>query len=233
MHTYGTGAAGSLRLPWQGSCVGIDHGGDVDVDVVVVGGGQAALAAGYYLQRANRDRPSGRAPLRFVLLDQQPAAGGAWREGWESLRLFSPAAYSSLPGWPMPAERGSSSETPSADHVRQYLADYEQRYQLPVRRPVRVTAVERDPEGDGFRVATDQGTWSPRMIISATGTWGRPFWPRYPGMTTFRGRQLHTQHYRRAADFEKARVLVVGWWELGGADHRRPGRPPQTAPSRG
>ena len=201
------GSAGSLRLPWQGSCVGIDHEGEVDV--VIVGGGQAALAAGYYLQRANRDRPIGRAPLRFVLFDQRPAPGGAWRDGWQSLRLFSPAAYSSLPGWPMPPEKGSS-ETPSADHVRQYLAAYEQRYRLPVRRPVTVTLVGRDPEGPGFRVATDQGTWSARAIISATGTWGRPFWPRYPGMSTFRGRQLHTQNYRRAADFAKARVLVVG-----------------------
>lgn len=187
--------------------MGIDHGGDVDV--VIVGGGQAALAAGYYLQRANRDRPSGRAPLRYVLLDQRSAAGGAWVDGWESLRLFSPAAYSSLPGWPMPPERGSS-DTPSADHVRRYLEAYEQRYRLPIQRPVTVTAVERDPEVAGFRVVTDRGSWSARTIISATGTWGRPFWPRYPGMATFRGRQLHTHHYRRAGDFEQARVLVVG-----------------------
>lgn len=187
--------------------MGIDHG--EGVDVVVVGGGQAALAAGYYLQRANRDRATGRLPLRFVLLDQRPAPGGAWCDGWESLRLFSPAAYSSLPGWPMPPEKGSS-ETPSADHVRRYLEAYEQRYRLPVQRPVTVAAVERDPGGDGFRVATDHGSWSARSIISATGTWGRPFWPRYPGMSTFRGRQLHTQHYRRPGDFEKARVLVVG-----------------------
>ena len=94
--------------------------------------------------------------------------------------------------------------------MRRYLEAYEQRYQLPVQRPVTVTAVEHEPDGDGFRVATDQGSWSTRVIISATGTWGRPFWPRYPGMTTFRGRQLHTQHYRRAGDFEKARVVVVG-----------------------
>ncbi|GAA3704904.1 hypothetical protein GCM10022204_22950 [Microlunatus aurantiacus] len=61
---------------------------------MVIGGGQAALAAGYYLQRANRDRPPGRPPLKSVLLDQRPAPGGAWGDGWESLRLFSPAAYS-------------------------------------------------------------------------------------------------------------------------------------------
>lgn len=185
----------------------IDH--ETDVDVVVVGGGQAALAAAYYLQRVNRDRSSAHAPIRFVLLDQRPAAGGAWRDGWESLRLFSPAAYSSLPGWPMSPEKGSSG-TPSADHVRRYLAAYEQRYRLPVRRPVTVTAVESDAASSVFRVSTNRDTWSARMLISATGTWGRPFWPRYPGMATFRGRQLHTRHYRRASDFDHARVLVVG-----------------------
>lgn len=187
--------------------MGIEHGRDVDV--VVGGGGQAALAAGYYLQRANRDRAAGQPPLRFVLLDRRPVAGGAWRDGWESLRLFSPAAYSSLPGWPMPPEKGAG-DTPSADHVRRYLAAYERRYRLPVHRPVTVTAVDSDAVDGGFRVVTDQGSWSTRTVINATGTWGRPFWPWYPGMRTFGGRQLHTQAYRRAGDFEGSRVLVVG-----------------------
>lgn len=179
-----------------------------DVDVVLVGGGQSALAAGYYLQRANRNR-RGDAAIRVVVLDRQPEAGGAWREGWESLRLFSPAAYSSLPGWPMPPEKGSA-ETPSAVHVRRYLAAYEQRYRLPVQRPVSVSSVEVDPSGDGFVVGTSRGRFTARRVLTATGTWGRPFWPRYPGMDVFGGRQLHTQGYRRAGDFEDARVLVVG-----------------------
>ena len=63
-----------------------------ETDVAVVGGGQAALAVAYYLRRT---------ALRYVLLDAQEGPGGAWRHGWESLRLFSPARYSSLPGWPM------------------------------------------------------------------------------------------------------------------------------------
>jgi len=209
--------------------VGVGHGDGVGV--LVVGGGQAALAAGYFLQPSNRDATTGRPPIRFVLLDQRPAPGGAWRDGWDSLRVFSPAAYSSLPGWPMPPEKGGR-ETPSADHVRQYLEAYELRYRRPVQRSVAVTGVERDPEGDGFRVVTDHGCWSVQVVVSATGTWGRPIWPRYSGMATFRGRQLHTQHYRRAGDFEGARVPVVG----GGT--RRPRSPPTspaatTAPLRG
>ncbi len=65
----------------------------VDVDVVVIGGGRAGLATGYYLRRQNLD---------FVILDARPAPGGAWQHTWDSLHLFSPAAYSSLPGRLMP-----------------------------------------------------------------------------------------------------------------------------------
>jgi putative flavoprotein involved in K+ transport len=70
---------------------------DVAVDVAVIGGGQAGLAAGYFLRRAKAD---------FVILDAQSRPGGAWRHGWDSLRLFSPARYSPLPGWWMPDQPG-------------------------------------------------------------------------------------------------------------------------------
>ncbi len=76
-------------------------------DVMVVGGGQAGLAAGYYLRSADLD---------YVILDAQPQPGGAWRHGWESLRLFSPAECSPLPGWGMPRQKGGE-EFPTAGHV--------------------------------------------------------------------------------------------------------------------
>lgn len=97
-----------------------------DVEVVVIGGGQAGLAAGYYLRRAGH---------RFVILDDQPTPGGAWPHTWASLTLFSPAQYSSLPGWPMP---NWPNGFPPAHHVVDYLRGYEQRYEIPVRRPVHV-----------------------------------------------------------------------------------------------
>ena len=92
-------------------------------DVVVIGGGQAGLVAGYYLRRAGLD---------FVILDAQARAGGAWLHGWESLRLFSPAEYSSLAGWQMPP---SADGFPGRDAVIACLAAYEARYDLPVHRP--------------------------------------------------------------------------------------------------
>ena len=123
----------------------------------MIGGGQAGLAAGYHLRRQGLD---------FVILDGQGAAGGAWRHAWDSLYLFSPAAFSSLPGRLMPAQSGE--EYPDAGHVVDCLADYEQRYGLPVQRLARVHAVRRD--GERLRVETNAGAWSARAVVSATGT---------------------------------------------------------------
>ncbi|MEU8673455.1 ArsO family NAD(P)H-dependent flavin-containing monooxygenase [Streptomyces sp. NPDC048560] len=166
-------------------------------DVVVIGGGQAGLAAGWYLRRLGAD---------FVILDAQATPGGAWQHAWDSLHLFSPAAYSSLPGRLMPRQEGKP--FPDVSHVLEYIADYEKRYELPVQRGVHVEAV-RDA-GELLRVETDRGSWSARAVISATGTWGRPFLPAVPGRSDFRGRQLHTVDHRSPRDFAGQRVIVVG-----------------------
>ncbi|QEU83475.1 ArsO family NAD(P)H-dependent flavin-containing monooxygenase [Streptomyces viridosporus] len=166
-------------------------------DVVVVGGGQAGLAAGYHLRRQHLD---------FVILDAEAAPGGAWQHMWDSLHLFSPAAHSSLPGRLMPTQPGET--YPDAGHVVDYLADYEKRYGLPVQHGTRVGAVRRD--GEKLLVEADSGTWRARAVISATGTWSRPFLPAVPGRGVFAGRQLHTVNYRSPADFAGQRVVVVG-----------------------
>ncbi|WP_305095372.1 ArsO family NAD(P)H-dependent flavin-containing monooxygenase [Prescottella sp. R16] len=166
------------------------------MDVVVIGGGQAGLAAGYYLRRAGR---------RFVILDDQPVPGGAWPRTWPSLRLFSPAEFAALPGWPMPPWDNGF---PPASHVVDYFTAYEERYDLPIERPVRVTGVDRD--GQHLAVTTNHEIWRARRVISATGTWQQPFWPLYPGAREFTGRQLHTVDYRQPSDFTGARVVIVG-----------------------
>ncbi|MFJ3620556.1 ArsO family NAD(P)H-dependent flavin-containing monooxygenase [Streptomyces iakyrus] len=166
-------------------------------DVVVVGGGQAGLAAGYHLRRQG---------LNFVILDADPAPGGSWQHMWDSLHLFSPAAYSSLPGRLMPAQAGET--YPDAGHVVDYLTDYEKRYDLPVHHGTRVEAVRRD--AGRLLVEADSGTWRTRAVISATGSWSRPFLPAVPGRSVFTGRQLHTVNYRSPADFAGQRVIVVG-----------------------
>ncbi|VVD67089.1 ArsO family NAD(P)H-dependent flavin-containing monooxygenase [Pandoraea cepalis] len=165
-------------------------------DVCVIGGGQSALAVAYFLRRAG---------LNYVLLDEQPAPGGAWLQAWDSLRLFSPAQWSSLPGWPMPR---SESEYPLRDEIVRYLTDYERRYQIPVRRPVHVTSVKR--ADTRLLVETNDGNWLAQTVISATGTWKKPFIPSYPGQELFQGEQLHSAHYRNADALHGKNVLVVG-----------------------
>lgn len=173
--------------------------GERDVDVAVVGGGQAGLATGYFLRRAGVD---------FVILDERDGPGGAWTEYWDSLRLFSPAGHSMLPGWWMPAEEGH--EYPSARHVTWYLTEYERRYGLPVQRPVRVERVDREAAGTRLRVVTDRGVWRARHVVSATGSWAAPHLPDLPGREVFTGRQLHTVDYRNPDEFAGQRVVVVG-----------------------
>ena len=171
--------------------------------VAVIGGGQAGLATGYYLRRAGFAAGSD-----YVIFDARPQPGGAWQDGWQSLRLFSPSDHSSLPGWQMPTW---TEGFPPADHVRDYLTRYEKRYDLPVKHGIRVTAVRYQAEpDDGFWVETTAGRWQARAVVSATGTWDRPFWPVYPGMRSFRGRQLHTADYRGPTDFTGQHVIVVG-----------------------
>jgi putative flavoprotein involved in K+ transport len=174
-------------------------------DVVVVGGGQAGLAVAYYLRRTG---------LSHVVLDARDRPGGAWLHGWDSLRLFSPARFSSLPGWMMPAggaERHGDADAddyPSRDEAVRYLAEYEERYAVPVRRPVTVHSVRR--AGDALALETTDGEWRARAVVSATGSWEAPYLPVVPGRELFRGMQLHSARYRSPEPFRGRRVLVVG-----------------------
>jgi putative flavoprotein involved in K+ transport len=166
-----------------------------DFDVVVIGGGQAGLAMGYYLRRT---------PLRWTILDAQDEPGGAWPRTWRSLRLFSPARFSSLPGWMFPG----GDEYPSRDDAIDYLARYEERYALPVLRPVRAAAVRR--QGGGFVIHAGASDFTARAVVSATGTWAAPHVPAFPGRETFGGMQIHSAAYESPDRFAGTRVLVVG-----------------------
>jgi cation diffusion facilitator CzcD-associated flavoprotein CzcO len=153
-------------------------------DVVIVGGGQAALAASYFLRRTG---------LTYVILDNGTQAGGAWVHGWDSLHLFSPASYSSLPGWPMPDTPDGS--YPTRDEVLDYLHRYEARYAPPIHRPVMVGRVERTDQ-KFLNVRTSVGDFVSRAVIGATGTWSAPFIPDYPGRELFVRTQIHSSRKR-------------------------------------
>ncbi|WP_320784048.1 NAD(P)-binding domain-containing protein [Streptomyces sp. CRN 30] len=179
----------------------MDNFGVRDVDVVVVGAGQAGLSAAYHLRRTGAEPERG-----FVVLDHAPRPGGAWQFRWPSLTWGKVHGMHALPGMEL---TDADPARPSAEVVGEYFDRYERAFGLRVRRPVDVRAV-REGEAGRLLVETSAGSWSARALINATGTWDRPFWPRYPGQETFRGRQLHTARYAGPEEFAGQRVVVVG-----------------------
>ena len=183
---------------------------DASVPIVIVGAGQAGLAVAYYLRTfeliPGRD---------FVLFDRGPDAGGAWQHRWAGLRLGSAHRVNDLPGM---SELGLSFATadrtrPARDVVTEYYRRYEEHFDLRVVRPVTVTAVFNRRADLVVRSASpgfgDHETTA-RLLVNASGTWGAPFVPHYPGAASFAGQQLHTSGYRAAGDFAGRRVVVVG-----------------------
>ncbi|WP_075736787.1 NAD(P)-binding domain-containing protein [Streptomyces acidiscabies] len=179
--------------------------------VVVIGGGQSGLSAGHHLKRRGFTSaltdPDGE--RTFVVLDAEPAPGGAWRHRWESLRMNTVNGIFDLPDFPQPPV---DPEEPSRTAVPRYFAGFEAATALPILRPVTVTAVrplDARPDGE-LAVESSAGTWTTRAVINATGTWTNPVLPHYPGQETFTGVQLHTRDYVSAERFAGQRVAVVG-----------------------
>jgi thioredoxin reductase len=176
----------------------------IKTDIAVIGAGQAGLSTAHHLLQ--RGLPRGRG---FIVLDEAPGPGGAWQFRWPSLTLSTVNRIHDLPGLPFAQTLGDAAETvEAAVAVPAYYRAYEQRFDLPVYRPVAVSRVSR--RGDRFRVETDRESFSVRGIVNATGTWQTPFVPDYPGRDSFGGRQLHTRDYRQAADFAGQHVVIVG-----------------------
>ncbi len=173
-------------------------------DIVVIGAGQAGLSSAYHLRRL------GLAPITgYVVLDQSPSPGGAWQYRWPSLTLSTVNRIHDLPGMPFSDTVDTdATEVRAADAVPRYFTAYEQRFHLPVYRPVSVRVV--CDRGDRLVVESDRFDLSARGIINATGTWETPYIPTYPGADRFRGRQLHTKDYRTAEEFIGKHVVIVG-----------------------
>ncbi|GAA4591280.1 NAD(P)-binding domain-containing protein [Planotetraspora phitsanulokensis] len=176
-----------------------------EVDVVVIGAGQAGLSSAYFVRRFG---------LGFVVLDAEPGPGGAWRHRSPTLTMEKIHDIFDLPGVHRTPEIDPA--LLAADVVPRYFADYERRTGLPILRPVKVRSVTRH-EGGRLLVTAERAsadaaprTWAARAVINATGTWTRPHWPYYPGAADFRGRQLHYADYRGPEEFAGAKVVIVG-----------------------
>ena len=167
------------------------------VDVLVIGGGQAGLAMGYYLAERG---------VSFVISDANPEVGDAWRSRWQSLRLFTAGQYNNLPGMPFPAERDSY---PGKDDVAHFLRDYAAKFKLPVRLSTAVTRLSKG--GDRRYVAeTTTGPIGADQVVVATGPFQAPFTPRVAEELDTEVSQLHSAVYQGPADLSEGRILVVG-----------------------
>ena len=177
--------------------------------VVVIGAGQAGLSVSFYLKRLGLEPGTD-----FVILDRGPGTGGAWQQRWEALRIGSAHRINDLPGMD---ELGISFDSadraqPAKVVVADYYARYEAHYALRVRRPVYVKRVFNRGTDlvVGFETSGGIGALETDVVVNATGTWGSPFVPWYPGLNHFAGRHVHTTQYDSAADFAGQNVVVVG-----------------------
>lgn len=167
------------------------------LDAIVIGGGQAGLAAGYHLQKKG---------LRFLILEASNQIGGSWPSYYDSLKLFSPAGFSSMPGMKF---AGNQNRYPKRDEVVRYLQEYKNKFQLPVLINQRVDLIENNKIG--FTVQTVTGdTFQTRSIINATGSFNNPYIPNIQGKEVFQGKTLHSSEYRNTELFHNQRVIVIG-----------------------
>jgi putative flavoprotein involved in K+ transport len=166
------------------------------VETVIVGGGQAGLIAGYELKKRGR---------QFVILDAQPRVGDAWRNRWDSLRLFTPGRDCELPGLRFTAQR---SLAPAKDEMADYLEAYAVHHDLPVRSGVR--AIRLNKSGDLFLIDTTVGELAATHVIIATGSYGIPKVPCFADDLDPHIVQLHSVAYRNPAQLQPGGVLLVG-----------------------
>ena len=170
-------------------------------DVIVVGGGQAGLTIGYFLAQQGRD---------FTILEAAAEPAVAWRERWDSLKLFTSARYDALPGFAFP---GDPDRYPGRDEVVEYLTDYARHFNLPLQMDSPVRAIRR--VGGNFLVELDDRSYEAEQVVVATGPFQVPFVPAIaerldPGVV-----QLHSTEYRSPEAIPPGPVLVVGGGNTG------------------
>jgi putative flavoprotein involved in K+ transport len=166
------------------------------VQTVVIGGGQAGLSTGYYLARRS---------LPFVILDANERIGDAWRQRWDSLRLFTPACYDGLAGMPFP---GPAHAFPTKDQMADYLESYAARFELPVRSGVRVGGVLRD--GDRYVIAAGERRIIAEHVVVAMARYQTPRVPAFARELDPSIVQIHSLDYRNPKQLRDGGVLVVG-----------------------
>jgi putative flavoprotein involved in K+ transport len=166
-------------------------------DVIVIGGGQNGLAAGYHLARSGIDHH---------ILERGERIGDVWRARYDSLQLYTPAVFDALPGLPFPLDPMAF---PSGAQMADYLEDYAGHFALPVETGVQVERLEALPDG-GFELTTSAGAFEASNVVLATGPFQVPHVPEFAGELGEGIQQVHSGAYRNPQQIVDGPVLVVG-----------------------
>jgi putative flavoprotein involved in K+ transport len=166
------------------------------VETLIVGGGQAGLATGYHLAQLGRS---------FLILEANERIGDSWRTRWDSLRLFTPAYLSALPGLEFP---GSRSHCPTKDEMADYLQAYAAEFALPVRLRCRVDSVTK--ARGHFVISANDHRFEADNVVVATGGYQTAYVPDFAAELDRGITQLHSSEYRRPSQLGDGDVLVVG-----------------------
>jgi len=173
-----------------------DRPGSDYVETLVIGGGQAGLATGYHLSRRNLD---------YAVLDANDRIGDAWRNRWDSLRLFTPNWFNGLPGMPF---TGYNWGFPSKDEMADYLENYARHFEIPVETGVRVESLSR--EGDRFLAIAGDRRFTANNVVVAMSSWQKPRIPEFADELDPAILQLHVSEYANPDQLNAGGVLVVG-----------------------
>ncbi len=163
---------------------------------VIIGAGQAGLSAAYYLKKLDDD---------FIILDDGHQIGDSWRLRWDSLRLFTPAQHDSLPGFPIPAKKGS---LPTKEEMADYLSNYAAKYAFPFQMDTKV--IELNKSVDCYEIITSKGKVYADQVIVATGTNQSAYIPAFASELDKRIIQIHSSEYKNPKLFPASDTLVVG-----------------------
>ncbi|MBE7106734.1 oxidoreductase [Bacillus cereus] len=166
------------------------------LDAIIVGAGQAGLTMGYYLKQEG---------YSFLLLEAGNRIGDSWRERYESLQLFTPRIYSSLPGMALLGEKNGF---PYKDEVANYLEEYARYFQLSVQLQTEVLKIRKEKEI--FELHTSTEILQSKKVIIATGGFQQPFIPSFSQHLSSHIFQIHSSQYKSPSQVPKGKVLVVG-----------------------